>query len=250
MIVDKNIPIQIILDVSLSMAANDIEPSRFSAAKKSLISLIQQLDGYSISLITFSWKPFIYIPFSSSASAIVHKLTSTNLADFPPVKDFLWTAIGDALLLGAENLQQFDYQKTYKPGIVILITDGDSNIGFDPIQVLSYYQKIQVPLFVLGVGQENYLIGRDTWNQDITTNINIPLLQQLTDKTWWKFYRVLGEKSFDDFFSELLQNIADQQQQKIQNIYWALNNYLIYIVWMLLFWLLVFRLYMFSFKKK
>ena len=54
-VVDKNIPVQIILDVSLSMAANDLQPSRFVAAKKSLISLIQQLDGYYISLIAFSW---------------------------------------------------------------------------------------------------------------------------------------------------------------------------------------------------
>ncbi|MEI8008429.1 MAG: VWA domain-containing protein [bacterium] len=53
-VVQKNLPIQIVLDVSLSMAANDLTPSRFVAAKTSLISLIQQLDGYYVSLITFS----------------------------------------------------------------------------------------------------------------------------------------------------------------------------------------------------
>jgi len=243
-VIDKNIPIQIVLDVSLSMSANDLQPSRFVAAKSSLISLIQQLDGYSISLITFSWKPFVYIPFSSSSSAIVTKLQSMNLGDFPPVKDFLWTAIGDALLLGTKNLQQFAHQETYKPWIVILITDGDSNIGFDPMQVVSYYQKTQVPLFVLWVGQENYLIGRDTWNADITTNINLTLLQQLADKTWGKFYRVLGEKSFDDFFAELLQDIVAHQQQNIQNILWELNHYLMYILVVLLLLLFAFRLFM------
>lgn len=243
-LVEKNIPIQIILDVSLSMAANDLQPSRFASAKTSLISLIQQLDGYYISLITFSGKPFVYIPFSSSSSAIISKLQSMNLGDFPPVKDFLWTAIGDALLLGTENLQQFARQETYKPWIVVLITDGDSNIGFDPMQVISYYQKTQVPLFVLGVGQENYLIGRDTWNDEVTTNINLTLLQQLADKTWGKFYRVLGEKSFNDFFAELSQSIITHQQQKIQNILWELNDYLIYLLALLLFMLLVFRLYL------
>jgi hypothetical protein len=43
-VVEKNIPIQIILDVSLSMSANDFSPSRFVAAKESLISLISKLD--------------------------------------------------------------------------------------------------------------------------------------------------------------------------------------------------------------
>lgn len=244
-VVEKNIPIQIILDVSLSMSANDLQPSRFAAAKISLISLIQQLDGYYISLITFSWKPFVYIPFSSSSSAIITKLQSMNLGDFPPIPDFLWTAIGDALLLGTENLQQFAHQETYKPWIVLLITDGDSNIWFDPIQVMSYYQKTQVPLFVLGVGQENYLIGRDVWNSDVTTDINLSLLQTLADTTWGKFYRVLGEKSFDDFFAELSQDIVTHQQQKIQNILWELNDYLIYFLFSLLFLLFFFRLYFF-----
>lgn len=248
-VVEKNIPIQIILDVSLSMSANDFSPSRFVAAKESLISLISKLDGYYISLITFSWKPFVSIPFSASSEAIVTKLRTMNLGDFPPVPDFLWTAIGDALLLGVKNLQQFSDQETYKPWIVVLITDGDSNIGFDPMQVVSYYQKIAVPLFVLGVGQENYLIGRDMRNTDITTNINLTLLQQLADKTSWKFYRVLGEKSFDSFFSELLQNVVEHQQQKIETVFWALNDYLIYLIFVLLFWLLAFRIYVFSVKK-
>lgn len=243
-IAEKNLPIQIILDVSLSMAANDLKPSRFVAAKQSLISLVQQLDGYTISLITFSWKPFVYIPFSSSSSAIIAKLESMNLGDFPPVKEFLWTAIGDALLLGAQNLQQFTNQEFYKPWMVILITDGDSNIGFDPLQVISYYQKTQVPLFVLGVGETNFLIGRDARNTDILTSINPILLQQLADKTWGKFYRVLGADSFDTFFAELSQNIISNQQQKVQNIFWELNDYLIYLLVLTLFWLLVFRLYM------
>lgn len=243
-VVEKNLPIQIVLDVSLSMAANDLSPSRFFAAKKSLISLVHQLDGYQISLITFSWKPFVYIPFSSSSSAIISKLQSMNLGDFPPVKDFLWTAIGDAMLLGVQNLQQFSHQETYKPWIVILITDGDSNIGFDPMQVISYYQKTQVPLYILGVGQENYLIGRDSWNDAVTTNINLTLLQQLADTTSGKFYRVLGNQSFDDFFTELFQNIIDQQQQKIENIFWTLNDYLMYIIFVLLLWLFGFRFFM------
>lgn len=78
-VVEKDIPIQIILDVSLSMAANDMHPSRFAAAKNSLISLVKNLDGYYLSLIAFSGKPFVYVPFSSSSSAIAKKLAAMNL---------------------------------------------------------------------------------------------------------------------------------------------------------------------------
>jgi hypothetical protein len=71
------------------MAATDMEPSRFFAAKNSLIKLVQKLDGYYLSLISFSGKPFIYIPFSSDSSSIVSKLETMNLGDFPPVPDFI-----------------------------------------------------------------------------------------------------------------------------------------------------------------
>jgi len=249
-VVQKNLPIQIVFDVSLSMAATDMEPSRFFAAKNSLIELIQKLDGYYLSLITFSGKPFVYIPFSSDSSSIVSKLETMNLGDFPPVPDFIWTAIGDALLLGVANLEYFSDQEAYKPWIVILITDGDSNIGFDPLQILSYYKKIAVPLFVLWVGQENYLIGRDSWNTNVMTDINVPLLQNLAKETGWKFYRVLWKDSFEWFFDEIVEDVFAHQQEKIQYTFWELNIYLIYIIVFALLGLLCVQIYAFVSSSK
>lgn len=250
-ITQKNLPVQIILDVSLSMAAHDIQPSRFVSAKNSLISLIHQLDGYYISLITFSGKPVLYIPFSSSSSAIVTKLSGMNLWDFPPLPDFLWTAIGDALLLWIQNLQYFSQQSVYKPGVVLLITDGDSNIGFDPMQVVDLYQKMSIPLYVLGIWSSNYLIGRDTWNTDITTNINVSLLQSLADKTWWLFLSGENVQDFDQFFSLLVQDIVTQQQQSVHTTVWEITPYVLYILGVDLLGLLIFTFYLFViFPKK
>lgn len=160
-ITEKILPVQIILDVSLSMAADDIQPSRFVAAQNALTTLIQNLEGYNISLITFSGIPLIYIPFSTDTSAILSKLHDTNLGDFPPTEDFVGTAIGDSLLLAIKNLDKLKIQDDKYPGIIILITDGDSNKGYDPMQVMSLIQKKAVPVFTLGIGNANYLIGYD-----------------------------------------------------------------------------------------
>ncbi len=240
----KDVPIQIILDVSLSMAANDIVPSRFSAAKQSLVDLVQTLDGYYVSLITFSGKPFLFIPFSSDTSAVVKKLSAMNLGDFPPVQDFLGTAIGDALLLGVDILRTFSTNDTYQPWIVILITDGDANVGFDPLQVISYYQELHVPLFVLGVGQEQYLIWRDRWNDTVMTDINLSLLQKLADESGGQFFRILGQDSFDQFVVDLSESIVARQYQQVRNKYRHLNDYLVYLIIFLLVWLVVFRIYL------
>ena len=74
---EKIVPIQILFDVSLSMAADDIKPSRFDAAKSALNEMITTLDEYYISLITFSKIPFIRIPFSTDTETISNKRNHT-----------------------------------------------------------------------------------------------------------------------------------------------------------------------------
>ncbi len=240
---EKIIPIQIVFDVSLSMSANDVFPSRFESAKKAVLLLVQKLDGYEISCITFSGKPFIYIPFSSSTSAITSKLQKMNLGDFPPVKDFLGTALWNALLLAVDNMQ--NYQSGYKPWIVLLITDGDSNIGFDPLQVMTYYQKMQIPIFAVGVGQDNFLIGRDTFDQEIKTDIDIDLLQKLADTTWGKFKKVVGNQNFDSFFNDIVQSITSQETTNITPQIFYINGYLLRILILCLLGIIGLRFYSF-----
>ncbi|MBU0627460.1 VWA domain-containing protein [Patescibacteria group bacterium] len=165
------------------MAADDIIPSRFVATKEALSDLIGNLDGYNASIITFSGIPFIYVPFSTDTNAILQKRNTTNLGDFPPTEDFVGTAIGDALLLGISNLDKIRGQDPEYPGIIILITDGDSNKGYDPIEVLGLIQKKKVPVFTLGVGESDYLIGFDKRASPVKTSINIQLLQEISKQT-------------------------------------------------------------------
>ena len=116
-------PLQIIFDVSLSMTATDIQPSRFAAAKNMVTSLLQTWKGYPVSVILFSGIPFVHIPFSTQTDAVLAKRQTTHLGQFPPVPQFVGTAIGDALLLGVHNITN----SHFTGGVILLITDGDSN---------------------------------------------------------------------------------------------------------------------------
>ena len=97
--VAKNLDIQVLFDVSLSMTADDIQPNRFDAAKSSLIAMAQELTGYNMSIIFFSGKAFVGIPFTTDTQAVQGNLSHVSLNDFPPTLDFVGTAIGDALVL-------------------------------------------------------------------------------------------------------------------------------------------------------
>jgi uncharacterized protein YegL len=188
--IQKPFPVQIILDVSLSMSAYDVQPSRFSVAKDALLHMSKALQGYAFSLISFSGVPVVTIPFTYDTLAFTQAIRQTSLGDFPPVEGFLGTAIGDALLLGIQNIQslaqreQRTIQDTNKPsGVILLITDGDGNEGYDPKEVLPLLQNQHIPVFVLGIGTAKYLMGYDRSQQPIVSAINTALLETIAKQT-------------------------------------------------------------------
>jgi hypothetical protein len=154
------------------------------------------------------------------------------------VKEFLGTALGDALLLGVQNLQKITSWSGSSPGLILLITDGDSNEWYDPSQVITLLQKRDIPVFVLGIGNSDYLIGYDQWDQPITTSINIPLLQSIATQTSWAFSRGLSNNDIDQFLQSLLTTIKTNEHSSLQYSYWYLDTYLL-ILLLISLWLFV-----------
>ncbi|MEI7562739.1 MAG: VWA domain-containing protein [bacterium] len=80
--------------------------------------------------------------------------------------------------------EQRNIQNTNKPsGVILLITDGDANEGYDPKDVLPLLQKQHIPVFVLGIGTAKYLMGYDRFQQAIVSNINTSLLEMIAKQT-------------------------------------------------------------------
>lgn len=248
----KNIPIQILFDVSLSMTADDIKPSRFDAAKSAVSGLMRALEWYSFSIITFSWIPFVYMPFSDDLNSMSLYRESTDLTDFPPVNDFVWTAVWDALILAMENMNasfstgvnnSLVRQGSGEQKVIVLITDGDSNVGYDPIQLIPALQDENIVVFALGVGEQNYLIGYDYFDTPVKTSINTSLLVTLAEKTGGRFYRVLDKEKFWSVFEEIVKVVRAQEKDLVVNQYRRLNRilyplaifFLLIILWMRIF---------------
>ncbi len=81
--------VAIVLDVSLSMSAKDVDPSRFIVAQRTLSELVGTLEHATVGVIAFSGIPIVHIPFSQDLVAVRGLLESSTLADFPPTTDFL-----------------------------------------------------------------------------------------------------------------------------------------------------------------
>jgi hypothetical protein len=168
-------------------------------------------------------------------------LQHTKMWDFPPIIDFLWTAIGDAILLWINNILTFS-QNTKRPWIIILITDGDSNKWSDPIDASKVAANNNIPIYVIAIWNSNYIVWKDYLWMDVPTKINLKLLKQIADISWWKFYRVTKTEDFEQIINDI-KNIA--KTNKIIKIYYIklnLNKYLYLLITMCLTIILIFKL--------
>lgn len=241
--------IEVLFDVSLSMTAKDLKPNRFEVAKQSLVNFIKNLDtDYNIWLITFSWRPFVYMPITNSNKAMVWKISHMKFSDFPPTMDFVWTAIWDALLLWMKEL--VDYSKlSKKPWVIILFTDGDSNKWVPVKTAIKNLKKVWIPVYVWAIWKQwRIIIWQDIYWDDVPTSIDLNMLENIAKQTWWEFKKIENKDDFLEILSKLYSYVKNFEQVKKERQYLFINFYLSIILIILLFiyfWLFV----RFNFKK-
>jgi len=135
--------ILIALDLSRSMAAKDVSPSRFERARQIAADLIGRLPGERIGLIVFSGAALLQSPLSPDHDALLEFLPALR-ADAGPESG---TDYGNLFRLAAESFGN-------EPGTardLILISDGEAN---DPQwrQSLDMLASQGIAVIALGVG--------------------------------------------------------------------------------------------------
>ncbi|MFL5729168.1 MAG: vWA domain-containing protein [Cytophagaceae bacterium] len=177
----------IAVDLSESMNASDITPTRLEKVKHQLITFLQSFSSDRIGLIIFTSDAFIQCPLTSDHSALNEFVETLNTGlisnqgtDFAPALELA--------------LEKHLSEKT--PGnpnhnnakIIILISDGE-NFGRRAIQAAEKIAANKIRLFTLGVGTEKGSripltpggYKKDKQNQPVITVLNPEPLKQLAE---------------------------------------------------------------------
>lgn len=139
----QGVSIMFVLDVSNSMNAQDILPSRLERAKLSLQEMFQGLTGNEMGLILFAGSAFVQFPLTTdtaSAQTFLNAASSGSISQ-------QGTDIAAALNLAMDS---FDESVTAKR-IIVLMTDGENLEGdLDPI--ISNAAQQEVTIDTVGYG--------------------------------------------------------------------------------------------------
>lgn len=209
------IEVYILLDVSKSMGAEDIKPSRLEKAKFEIAKLIQKLQGDKIGLVVFAGQAFIQFPLTSDYSAANLFLNAVDFNSVPQPG----TAIGPAIDLA---LKSFRYDDGTKKAIVV-ITDGEDHEGSIE-SALDEAKSKEVSIYSIGFGspagvpipiyddsgvQRGY--KKDNEGNIVLTKLDENILKTISEKTDGKYYR--GSNTEDEL-EAIYNDLAKIQQSE------------------------------------
>lgn len=144
------------VDVSRSMLAEDVKPNRLEATKAAAMEFVRALPGSArVGLVTFSSYATLLVPPTTDHRRVIEVLESLQ-AEFA-------TAIGDGLLEAVWALPGRIRPSApaavppppagkLPPGIVVLMSDGQSNRGVSPQEAARVARDQQVKVYTVGVG--------------------------------------------------------------------------------------------------
>lgn len=170
----KGVDVIVALDVSLSMQAEDIPPSRLEKAKYQIQKLISMMEGDRVGLIAFSGMAHPQCPLTLDYAAANLFLRQMD-TDIIPVQG---TAIGDAIRT-AQKMFKSD-EKKYK--VLIIFSDGE-DLESDPLSAARDAAKSGVIIHAVGVGTPSggpIPIGKNSFKKDKQGKIVITRLSDMT----------------------------------------------------------------------
>lgn len=139
----KGRDLMIVLDVSRSMLAADVHPSRLGRAKVDLQDLLRQLKGDRVGLLAFRGKPLLLCPLTTDYGFLSQTLDGADVDSAPAGE----TDIGDAITEALNNFQ--GDEGSHKA--IVLVSDGDDLAGKIP-DAISKAKAAGVAIFTVGFG--------------------------------------------------------------------------------------------------
>ncbi|WKK83460.1 VWA domain-containing protein [Marivirga arenosa] len=188
--------IMIAVDLSASMDAYDVAPTRLEKIKYELKNIVDAFSSDRIGLLIFSSESFVQCPLTYDQNALNLFIETLNTRLVPGSS----TDFGGALNMAHDKLTSEDAPSSkQKSKIIILISDGE-DFGDDTESEVNKINESGIRLFTLGVGTEEGSkirtsrgFRKDKNGKDIITKLDSRSMRNLADETDGEYFEINQE---------------------------------------------------------
>jgi Ca-activated chloride channel family protein len=225
------------LDVSGSMRATDVKPTRIAAAQAAARDFINdQPSNVKIGIVSFAGTAAVVQPPTDNREDLFAAIDRLQLQRA--------TAIGSGLLISLKAIfpdVEFDLRASnprlkpdksaaldptkpkkeppkpvpagsYRSAAIILLTDGQTTTGPDPVEAAKMIAERGVPVYTIGVGTvEGEVLGFDGWSMRV--KLDEDSLKKIANTTRGEYFHAGTEKDLRQIYKGMSSKLVMQKQQ-------------------------------------
>jgi Ca-activated chloride channel family protein len=199
------------IDVSRSMTATDVAPSRLEAARRAAESFLTKIpDKYSVGVVGFGTRAFVALPPTTDRA-----LAQDALASLRPSEG---TAIGDAIVLSTRLGKKQRADGVMPPASVLVISDGAPDGGHtSPLTAAQAARKAHIPVSTVLVGTGNGIVTAKLTG-GYTEQIRVPpspgTLQKIAQLSGGQFFRARTNAALTSVYKKLATRIGHKTEHR------------------------------------
>ncbi|MCK9272122.1 VWA domain-containing protein [Candidatus Gracilibacteria bacterium] len=240
----NGIDIALVLDISKSMLAEDVKPNRIEAAKKVIVNFIKKIGGDRLSMVIFAGKPFVSVPMTFDYNTLIQFIENIDTDSINQnIPGLSGTAIGDSLMQAYQSLESKIKGEEKREKVIILITDGEANVGIDPKTVTKYIKDKNIKVYSIGIGDpagtDLYMTDQygnkqyfmDNNGKPIKANLDEKTLKYISGETGGEYYLAKNETKLQEIFTKLASlNKSQIKTKTFKNFVYQIEKYLYLLI--------------------
>jgi Ca-activated chloride channel family protein len=218
------------IDVSGSMFAQDVDPNRMEATKKAARDFVEkQPEGVKIGVVSFSDFGALVAPPSEDRKPVLDAIgrlrpqRGTNIgAGLQVALDAIYEdqADGQAVIPGPGTPTPTPAPGTdVPPASIVLVSDGQSNTGPDPLEIADDAKTAGVKVYTVGIGTEEGTILQ-IQGRNVFTRLDETTLRGMADVTGGKYFNAQDEGDLREIYDDLSrERVVEEKETEITFIF-------------------------------
>jgi Ca-activated chloride channel homolog len=204
------------VDVSLSMEATDVSPTRLAAAQEAARRFVEDLpDQLNVGLVTFSASGRVVVPPTTDHAQVVRAVDALQLSEY--------TAIGEAVFAALDAIRQAPPDpgdpEAPVPAAVVLLSDGETTVGRPDADGVAAAREVGVPVSTIAFGTQEGTVDIGGVVQPVP--VNEGALAAIAEGTGGRAYTAETAGQLRDVYADIGSAVGFVTQEEEVTDRWA-----------------------------
>ena len=204
------------IDTSLSMQAEDVEPSRIDGAKEAAAAFLDDVPPQiNIGLVSFNGIATVRVPPTTNRAAVRSAILDLELGES--------TAIGEALFASLDSLESFitEFDGDAPPGRIVLMSDGATQVGRPDAAGVDAARLAGIPVSTIAFGTDRGVIILEDDPRPIPVPVDRDALAVIADGTGGDFFEAATTEELTAIYTDIGSAVSTEEARVLVGSWFA-----------------------------